>query len=199
MTYIQDWQRALGISADGQFGPDTLKASLALLPAVPLASELPWISAMKAVYGLHEVRDKARLQQWLKSDGKTLGDPAALPWCGDAVETAIRLALPGEPLPGALGQNPYYARNWGLFGHEAKGYGSIGVFERGPTSGHVGFLVGEDKDCYHVLGGNQSDSIGVTRIVKARLLHARWPDTWDDPPKPLPQKTASLPVSVNEV
>ncbi len=35
MTYIADWQRALGINADGNFGPGTLKASMALLPDAP--------------------------------------------------------------------------------------------------------------------------------------------------------------------
>lgn len=33
MTYIQDWQHAIGADPDGQFGPETLRRSLALLPA----------------------------------------------------------------------------------------------------------------------------------------------------------------------
>jgi uncharacterized protein (TIGR02594 family) len=198
MTYIADWQRAIGAQPDGVFGPETLRRSLALLPAVADPGELPWVTAIKTVYGLHEVRDKARLQIWLKSDGKTLGDPTALPWCGDAVETAIKTALPSEPFVGALATNPYYARNWQTFGRAAKGYGAVAVFERGPTSGHVGFMVGEDAACFHVLGGNQGDSVSVTRIDKARLLAARWPLTWDRDPLPLPQRPAILPKSVNE-
>jgi uncharacterized protein (TIGR02594 family) len=196
MTYIADWQRALGITADGNFGPATLAASLALLPA---RAELPWIAAMKTVYGLHEVHDKARLKAWLRSDGKTLGDPTALPWCGDAVETAMKNGLPDEPFVGALATNPYWARNWQTFGRAAKGYGAVGVFERGPSSGHVGFLVGEDAACFHVLGGNQGDSVSVTRIAKGRLLAARWPITWEGEPAPLPSRPATLPQSVNEV
>jgi len=199
MTYIQDWQRAIGAEPDGQFGPDTLRRSMALLPSLPAAGALPWITSIKSVFGLHEVRDKARLQLWLRSDGKTLGDPTALPWCGDAVETAIKTALPAEPFVGALSTNAYYARNWQTFGRAAKGYGSVAVFERGPTSGHVGFLVGEDATAYHVLGGNQGDSVNVTRIAKDRLLAARWPITWAHEPAPLPAKPASLPLSVNEV
>jgi uncharacterized protein (TIGR02594 family) len=195
---IQTWQRALGVTPDGDFGPLSLKASMALLPALPPLTELPWIVSMKSVYGLHETRDKTRLQLWLRSDGKTLGDPGALPWCGDAVETAIKNALPDEPFPGDLGKNPYWARNWALFGREAKGYGSVGVFERG-SGGHVGFLVGEDTVCYHVLGGNQGDAVNVARLSKDRLLAARWPASWAVPPKMLPKRTSSLPVSVNEV
>lgn len=199
MTYIQDWQRAIGADPDGNFGPATLRRSMALLPSMPEATSPPWLTSIKSVFGLHEVRDKARLKLWLRSDGKTLGDPGALPWCGDAVETAIKTALPNEPFTGALLLNPYFARNWQSFGQAAKGYGSIGVFERGPTSGHVGFLVGEDATAYHVLGGNQGDSVNVTRIDKGRLLAARWPMTWPHDPVPLPAKKPTLPLSVNEV
>ena len=172
---------------------------MALLPAVQPSGALPWITSIKSVFGLHESRDKARLQLWLRSDGKTLGDPAALPWCGDAVETAIKTALPKEPFVGALATNPYWARNWATFGRAAMGYGCVGVFERGLTSGHVGFLVGHDSTAYHVLGGNQGDSVNVTRIEKGRLLAARWPITWEGEPDDLPVKKPTLPLSVNEV
>jgi hypothetical protein len=43
--------------------------------------ELPWIEEGKKVFGLHEVRDNSKLKAWLRSDGQTLGDPKALPWC----------------------------------------------------------------------------------------------------------------------
>ena len=36
------------------------------------------------------------------------------------METCIRMGLPDEPLLGALGTNPYWARNWLLFGQETK-------------------------------------------------------------------------------
>lgn len=199
MTYIKQWQAAIGAQPDGDFGPDTLRRSLALLPSIPAKGALPWLVSIKSVFGLHETRDKSRLQLFLKSDGKTLGDPTALPWCGDAVETAIKTALPNEPFVGALATNPYWARNWATFGRAAMGYGSVGVFERPGGGGHVGFLVGHDATAYHVLGGNQGDSVNVTRIDKGRLLAARWPVTWDDDPADLPVKPASLPLSVNEV
>lgn len=198
-AHIEDWQRAIGAKVDGDFGPSTLAASMALLPRQKDPKELPWLAEMQTVLGLHETRDKARLQAWLRSDGKTLGDPTALPWCGDAVETAVKNALPDEPFPGALGANPYYARNWGSFGRSIMpSYGAIGVFERGPTSGHVGFLVGEDSTCFHVLGGNQGDSVSVTRILRSRLLAARWPATWPGEPTPLPRLSSSLKQSTNE-
>ena len=50
--------------------------------------------------------------------------------------------------------------------------GDILVFKR-DGGGHVGFYIGEDNDCYHVLGGNQSNAMNVTRILKSRLFQAR--------------------------
>ncbi|SLN76702.1 hypothetical protein ROG8370_03902 [Roseovarius gaetbuli] len=103
------------------------------------------------------------------------------PWCGDFVETCIRMGLPDEPLLGALGKNPYWARNWLLFGREVQPIiGAVLVFERG-SGGHVGFAIGQDDTHFYVLGGNQSDAVTIARIIKSRLLGARWPATY--PPR----------------
>ena len=138
---------------------------------------LPWITEAKTVLGKNEARDRNWLMDWLKRDGRSLGDPSKNPWCGDFVETCIRMALPGEPLLGALGTNPYWARNWLLFGQAVQPIpGAVLIFERG-SGGHVGFAVGQDYTHFYVLGGNQSDAVTVARIAKSRLLGARWPAT----------------------
>jgi uncharacterized protein (TIGR02594 family) len=161
--------------------------------------ELPWIVEGKKVFGLHEIKDNAALRAWLKSDGKTLGDPKALPWCGDYVETCIAKTLPKEAFPGALGENRYWARNWALFGKEVKPcYGAVGVFVR-DGGGHVGFLVGEDATDWYVLGGNQGNTVSIVRIAKARMIAARWPSTATATTKALPKlSAASIPKSTNE-
>lgn len=164
------------------------------------SQELPWIVEGKKVFGLHEGRNKAELTAWLKSDGSRLGDTEELPWCGDFVETAIKNSLPQERLPGALGQNPYWARNWLLLGESTQSvpYGAILVFERG-SGGHVGFAVGQDATDYYVLGGNQSNMVSVTRIAKSRLLGSRWPATYPNENRPLPAMTpGNIPRTTNE-
>jgi uncharacterized protein (TIGR02594 family) len=191
---------------DGLFGPLTKGAALAWIGAngepasraVP-ATDLPWMAEAKRILGRHELRDNGWLRNWLRSDGKTLGDPAKLPWCGDFVETCIRLALPAEPLPGKLGQNPYWARNWGLLGRAtAPTYGAVLVFERG-SGGHVGFAVGQDSASFYVLGGNQSNAVTVARIAKDRLIGARWPATFPTSPVNLPRMTpGGTTISTNE-
>lgn len=163
-------------------------------------SELPWMVHARRVLGLHEARNNADLKAFLKSDGRTLGDPAVLPWCGDFVETCIRLGQPAEVFPGNLGANPYWARNWKLFGVDCEPtYGAVVVFERGPSSGHVGFLVGQDASAYHVLGGNQSNTVSVARISKGRMIGCRWPSTFPKRPTNLASvASGKLALSTNE-
>lgn len=161
---------------------------------------LPWIIEGTKVHGLHEVRDNAKLSAWLKSDGKTLGNPAKMPWCGDFVDTALARGLPKEPRPGALGVNPYWALNWGLLGAPcAPCYGAVVTFKR-PGGGHVGFLVGisEDRKFYLVLGGNQSNRVSRTWIAVSRAQATRWPSTYPNPKTPLPVFKKTGAASTNE-
>lgn len=156
-----------------------------------------WYSEVERRKGLHETKNKKSLMAWLKSDGRTLGDPSKLPWCGDLVETAIRTTLKREAIPA----NPYLARNWLKFGAVVKPcLGAVLVFDGGkrpPPSGHVGFYAGEDKTHYFVLGGNQSNAITVMKLAKSRLLGARWPIT-SPPPKTGTVNTASANIKVSE-
>ncbi|BCJ90373.1 TIGR02594 family protein [Terrihabitans soli] len=162
-----------------------------------------WYLEVERRKGLHEVKNRSLLSAFLKSDGRTLGDPSRLPWCGDLVETAIRTALPQEKVPA----NPYLARNWLSFGKLVKPcLGAIMVFDGGkrpPPSGHVCFYAGEDATHFHVLGGNQSNAISIMRIDRRRLLKngTRWPLT---APPPAPQtgevaaQSSALAVSDSE-
>lgn len=168
---------------DGAWGPKTRAAINALASAdgaprgpADFADDLPWMRVAREHLDLHEGRDNKVLREFLQMDGATLGDPSKLPWCGDFVETCVKVGLPGETFIGALKENPYWARNWLAFGVAWEPtYGAVVVFERGPTSGHVGFLVGEDADCFYVLGGNQSDAVTIARITKKRAIGLRWP------------------------
>lgn len=161
---------------------------------------LPWIASAEKVIGLHEVRDIEALSRWLRSDGRTLGNPAKMPWCGDFVDTALARGLPNEPRPGALGVNPYWALNWGLLGTKCgENYGAIVTFKR-PGGGHVGFLVGISADglFYLVLGGNQGNTVSRTWIAKSRCQAIRWPLEYPNPKIPLPVVKKTGAASKNE-
>jgi uncharacterized protein (TIGR02594 family) len=190
----------LDIKMPGTIGPKTLAALFpeggGKVEVTPLTTA-PWFDLALRKKGLHEARDFSELSKFLKKDGKTLGDPRKLPWCGDFVETCIAVTVPGEPLP----TNPYLARNWMKFGSSIKPtFGAVLVFWRGTkdgSSGHVGFAAGESSSSYYVLGGNQSDAITVVAISKARLLGARWPNTVPRPEIHLATMAGGV-LSINE-
>lgn len=186
---MQTQLKALGFDPgelDGIDGPKTQKALKAFKAHHPdhspaEVSPLPWMKEITKVYGLHEVRDNGALTRWLRSDGALLGDPSKLPWCGDAVETAVKRGIPNEKLPARLQENPYWARNWGEFGVACGSvFGAVATFRRG-SGGHVAFLVGINKtgSLLRVRGGNQSNEINDTWIETSRLLRngLRWPSS----------------------
>lgn len=179
---VRAFQRAHDLKADGIAGPDTLgklfghedKPTQKASPDVA-----PWLNLAYRKKGLHEKHHNSALRKFLRLGKGTIGDPAKIPWCGDFVETCIAVALPNEPIPA----NPYAAINWLKFGKGTQAKpGAVLVFWRGSPSswkGHVGFYVGEDTTHYHVLGGNQSNAVTVSRIRKGRLRKngIRWPST----------------------
>lgn len=92
----------------------------------------------------------------------------SVPWCGLFLAVVAKRA--GKPVP----DQPLWALNWAKWG-EPSGQPMLGdvlVFVR-DGGGHVGLYVGEDRQAYHVLGGNTGDAVSIARIDKKRLHAAR--------------------------
>lgn len=91
-----------------------------------------------------------------------------IPWCGLFVAICVKRAG-FEPI-----ENPLWARNWAKWGNKSDvaSFGDVLVFVR-DGGGHVGFYVGEDSKCYHVLGGNQGNKVSIIRIEKTRCIAVR--------------------------
>lgn len=124
--------------------------------------------------GTLEVRGKessAEILKWAREVGlqKNYSDDS-IPWCG--LFAAIVAKRAGKEVV----ENPLWARNWSNFGKVSPtpSLGDILVFVR-DGGGHVGFYIAEDEKAYHVLGGNQSDAVTITRIAKVRCIAARRP------------------------
>ena len=110
----------------------------------------------------------------------------SIPWCG--LFAAVVAKRAGKALPAS----PLWALSWATFGTPSPqaSLGDVLVFKRN-GGGHVGFYVGEDATAYHVLGGNQSDRVCITRIAKARLHAARRPDYRNQPATVTPRHLAA--------
>ena len=136
----------------------------------------PWLEQALAmrrdgVDPLGSIRD---LQIWMLRE-LSRSVPVNVAWCGLVVGTALHRA-------GIADRAPFpevRARPWLGFGQACEPQmGAIMVFWTiHPCSpfGHVGFCVGQDAGAYHILGGNQYDSIDIARWPRKRLLDCRWP------------------------
>ena len=121
------------------------------------------------LYGTREIVGKQHnpvILGWAKELNIPSYTNDEIPWCG--LFAAIVVKRAGFDVV----ENPLWARNWTKFGTAQKEamLGDILVFTRPGGGGHVGFYIGEDSTCYHVLGGNQSNMVNVTRILKSRLV-----------------------------
>lgn len=208
MKAVAQFQRAMDLDVKwpGTVGPLTIEAlnaarleskpGSALPPLVAGPILPPWYLEARRKIGLQEKLNNKTLREYLKSDGSTLGDPAQLPWCGDFMETVIALTLPSEPMI----DNPYWALNWRKFGVaiDIIALGAIAPFSR-PGGGHIGMIAGHDRDYFHVLGGNQSNAVTITKIAKDRLSGPlRWPSTYELPTVALPFTSIEASISTNE-
>jgi uncharacterized protein (TIGR02594 family) len=120
----------------------------------------------------------------------------SVPWCG------LFMALCAHRAGFQPPANPLWALNWNNFGARVgqPGLGDVLTFTR-TSGGHVAMYIGEDQATYHILGGNQSDKVSITRIAKTRLSAARRPTNQpgDTPPTVTPRRLSPVgTISTNE-
>jgi len=144
-------------------------------------SEPKWVGVARKYIGTTEIvgpKHNSVIIGWAKRIGGWIASyytKDEIPWCGLFVANCMTEC--GYP----VNQDALSARSWAKYGtHVDPCLGSIMVFTRS-GGGHVGFYVAEDKEAYHILGGNQSNSVRIDRIAKNRLLDSRWPP---NAPKP---------------
>ncbi|MGW9946974.1 uncharacterized protein (TIGR02594 family) [Rhizobium leguminosarum] len=152
---------------------------VAIMPVEPA-----WMREARRFIGLKEIpgaKSSSTILGWAKALGGWIASfykDDDTPWCGLFMAHCFGSTLPDEILP----SNPLSALAWSDFGayQSAPNVGSLLVFSR-EGGGHVGLYVGEDADSYHVLGGNQGNSVKVSPVLKRRCVAIRWPKTGDRP------------------
>jgi len=97
-------------------------------------------------------------------------------WCALFINHLMRIS--GKPLVDIKGDKYNYLRalwmlNWGGYVEpKDERLGDVLIFKR-TGGGHVGLYIAESRTTYYVLGGNQSNSVSFTEIIKDRLIGAR--------------------------
>lgn len=164
-----------------------------------MAESLPWIDTAISLVGTLEApgaKNNNKIIEWAKKIGGFVASyykQDSIPWCGLFVGHCL------STNDFKVSQDLLSALSWNKYGTKLDEpyYGCIIVFKR-EGGGHVGFAVGQDKTTYHVLGGNQSDSVNVTRVAKNRCVGWRWPDYYMLPKTKLPYKDFNGKISTNE-
>jgi uncharacterized protein (TIGR02594 family) len=153
----------------------------------PLPSAYAWLDAEPGprilreflrVYGIAEQTgpgSNPTILAWAKAVGlESYYRDDETAWCGLAMAyVAGQAGWDNAPRGNSL-----LARNWLFWGNPAPApmLGDVLVFWRGTpkgSKGHVGVYVGEDAEAFHVIGGNQDDTVSIKRISRKRLLQAR--------------------------
>lgn len=138
-----------------------------------------WLQIAEKLIGTRQIKGPKHnptIMGWIaKLGAKVLGVAVKddeTPWCGTFVAHCMFTAGITPP-PIAV-----RASSWSTWGSNVRADrlapGAVLVFQR-PGGGHVGYYVAEDKEAYHVLGGNQNNEVNITRIAKARCVARRWP------------------------
>lgn len=180
---VVEFKRAHGLLARDYIGPLTMlalfsaDAKRAPVPE-PVAGEPLWLAEARRLMDTREVPGPAsnpEIMQWAEDLNQWYPDDS-VPWCGLFVAHCMAVGAPSVPQD----FNRLGARAWRAYGVPAMPcIGAIAVFWRThktrSVNGHVGFIVGADADSFHILGGNQSDNVTVTRIARSRLLECRAP------------------------
>lgn len=199
---VKLFQAARGLEADGIVGPKTFAALFGAgnTGDSPRFDSMPWFDEALRLEGTREVAgpdSNPVILDWADNLALDYEDDD-IPWCGLFTGHCVGSALPDETLPAAI----LRARAWESFGKAAEPQrGAVMVFWRSSLAsgkGHVGFYFAEDGDTYHVLGGNQSNSVNVTRVSKDRFLAARWPLTAMEATGEIVVGDASGAISTNE-
>ena len=139
-----------------------------------MRSTFPWIQAAYANLGLRETvgpkHNPEVVALWKEGKAGTFTDDET-PWCAAFVSAKLEEV-------GIQSARTGWARGYRKWGQPlaSPAVGCIVVLERGPTSGHVGFVVGRNLAGHlMVLGGNQSNRVSIAPFETKRVLDYRWP------------------------
>jgi uncharacterized protein (TIGR02594 family) len=138
-------------------------------------NEIPWLKIAKEYLGVHEGVGAANnpkvLELFALAGHPEIKDDATA-WCAAFVGGVLKKA--GLPNTGSLAARSYEKYGVRL---EMPMFGCIGVKRRKGLAwaGHVGFVVGANRNQIILLGGNQNDQVGVAAFPRTEFTAFVWP------------------------
>ena len=186
---VRAYQATTGLEVDGKVGDKTLamlrteRVTSSPNPVQSVIEVAPWLSTMRAITGTKEIpgdKDNPFIINMAKvivaKYPKFKGDYGwynhdSIPWCGLGLAYSVTV---NDIEPAELGLS---AKAWAEWGQPLKTPtpGAVMVYSR-KGGGHVTLYESEDANYYYCRGGNQSDSVNITKIPKSRkILAIRWP------------------------
>lgn len=144
--------------------------------ATPPGDEPPWLIEARRLIGTREIPGPSHnsfiARGWARLGAPWYNDDET-PWCGLFVAHCIEAAGLPYPSGGMFAR----AKSWAGWGKAcAPMLGAVVVFGR-QGGGHVGFLVGQSRSSWYVLGGNQKNAVNIMPLLKTRQIEGgiRWP------------------------
>lgn len=182
-TALKAFEAAHGLKPDGVVDGQTAAALDKVAPPASVLKVAPWLATMRALTGTLEApgsKDNPFIIEMAHEIVRRYPDLKgnvgwynhdSIPWCG--LQMGYVMAVNGIKPCDA----PLSALAWASWGQALKAPtpGAVLVYSR-VGGGHVTLYESEDATNYYCRGGNQSDSVNITKIPKSRPVKGiRWP------------------------
>jgi len=135
--------------------------------------EPEWMTIARAEIGVREIsgpKHSPRVLEYHSITGLGASDDET-PWCASFVCWCLEQAGIWSPKSAASAA----FRTWGVQVQDPQ-HGDLVVFDHGGGRGHVGFFTSREGSTVSVLGGNQSNAVGVAQFGLGKLHSYRRPE-----------------------
>lgn len=209
-TAVTDFQKTMGLRADGIVGQLTLGALEKAIPGrIPETSEPLWVLYGKSLLNTKERPGEANnlaILAWAKEEGGSISKTYkkdSIPWCALFINHILtKQGLKGTETLWALDWSTNL-KKWPHLKLQGPAVGAIAAMKRS-GGGHVIAVVGKDQHGNIMgLGGNQADEVSIRPFPLSRLDQGfGWPEGVPLPTlvgiKSLPIVSSNGRVSSNE-
>lgn len=135
----------------------------------------PWLNWANDEIGVKETgRNNPRILEYWKDIGLGGIKSERVPWCSAFVGSALKnvgidINSDKSVYKVAVKENSRYWLHWDGGRKVDPCFGAIAVMTR-KGGGHVGFIVGQTKTHWVLLGGNQGDSVSIKKFPKSAFI-----------------------------